>query len=228
MNCPICGHAIPPDNNQDAGAENCPHCGSDLEVFIHIENARKERVSKKKSMAILAALLGIVVVSWGAVSIFSGDKPSREETPSEQVNEDASFKEETKDASSLSSPAVASIPVTTGDNEVLKKENEDLKSEVASLTSEVNKLKEAAPVATIAPSLKITEGYDQRSDKNNSSLQGGGQSKVITHVVKNGESLWKISMKYFNNDTKVKKIAADNNINNPELISTGAKLKIYK
>lgn len=203
MSCPICNHT-----ELNEGAATCPQCGSDLEVFTHIESAKKEHFSQKKSVAVLAALLAIVVVSWGSVSLLSGDKQQADEVIAEVSP--------SEDGAMLSS-AVNSNEVP----EELKKENENLKSEVASLTSEINKLKTPAPSATAAPSLK-------GEDKNNGSLHGGGQSDVIIHTVKRGESLWRISMKYFKNEGNIKKIAADNNIANPKALPIGAKLKIYK
>jgi len=202
MSCPIC-------NNTEIseGAETCSQCGSDLEVFTHIESAQKEHQFQKKSMLILAALLGIVVVSWGSVSLLSGD------TSDDIITGEVS----PPDDGTALSPAITSNEFTA----TLKKENEDLKTEVASLTSEINKLKTPAPsVKPSAPKEKEKEAA-LTSDASN-------ESNVIIHKVKRGESLWKISRKYFKNGTKAKKIAADNNITNLKAVRIGTKLKIYK
>ena len=205
MSCPICSNT-----EISEGAENCPQCGSDLEVFTHIESAQKEQVFQKKSMLVLAALFGIVVLSWGSVSIFSGDKPKDAANTDEVSPPD--------DGTTLS-PAVSLNEYTT----TLKKENEDLKSEVTSLTSEINKLKTAAPAVKETK----TEPVTAKKEKAVTS-ETAGESDVIIHVVKRGESLWKISRKYFKNGTKAKKIAADNNLTKMKAIPIGTKLKIYK
>jgi len=208
MSCPICNNTEISD-----GAETCHQCGSDLEVFTHIESAKKEHHFQKKSMFILAALLGIVVVSWGSVSLLSGDTPDNAITGEVSPADDGT----------ALSPAVSLNEFT----ETLKKENEDLKSEVASLTVEISKLKTPAP-AIKAPAPKEKE-KEAASDADLSAKAGASnESNVIIHQVKRGESLWKISRKYFKNGTKAKKIAADNNLTNMKAIPIGTKLKIYK
>ena len=214
MSCPICNHTNP-DGYQDERAENCPQCGSDLEVFTHIESAQKEHQFQKKSMLILAALLGIVVVSWGSVSLFSGDKP---------VTMDDAVKEEVSplDDGTKLSPAVTLNEFI----ETLKKENQDLKSEVASLLSEVASLKSEVKILKVPDPSAKTSVPNAKEKVETADVSNEGD--VIIHVVKRGESLWKISKKYFRNGTKAKKIAADNNLTKMRSIPVGTKLKIYK
>lgn len=205
MSCPICNNT-----ELSEGAENCPQCGSDLEVFTHIESAKKEHQFQKKSMFILAGLLGIVVVSWGSVSLLSNDKPQTDVSITEEISPPDDV---------MPSPVVASNELNESNEEALKKENEALKSEVTSLTSEINKLKKPEPsVKAESPKEKVKTLTADAPNENN----------VIIHKVKRGESLWKISRKYFKDGTKAKKIAADNNLTNMKAIPIGTKLKIYK
>jgi hypothetical protein len=52
--------------------------------------------------------------------------------------------------------------------------------------------------------------------------------KTITHVVNEGETLWNLSKKYYNNSELWTKILEDNpNINNPEKLHKGQEITIY-
>jgi nucleoid-associated protein YgaU len=206
MNCPICNNT-----ELSEGAESCPKCGSDLEVFTHIEGAKKENAFQKKSILVLAAVLGIVVVSWGSVSLLSGNKTEIAEISPEET---------TKAIAPL--PDSATLAAATA-GLLLKKENETLKSEIASLKSETKTAKEPAP----AVKESVLKGKKKKIKKIKTSdvpVEGG----IITHTVKRGESPWTISKKYFKNGSHAKQIIADNNLENVKNIPIGTQLKIQK
>jgi len=204
ITCPICNYT-----ELHSGAESCPKCGSDIGVFTHIEGAQKEHAFQKKSILILAALLGIVVVSWGSVSLFSGDKSkTKEKTEATDTAKTVSIQ---PDSISLAKAAII---------QSLQKENENLKSEVASLRSETKTVK-VSPV----PSAKVPVTKGKKKAKKSEVATDGG---TITHTVKRGESPWTISRKYFKNGSHAKQIVADNNLSNLKTIPIGTKLKIQK
>ena len=224
MSCPICNN---PELSE--GAESCPKCGSDLEVFAHIEGAQKEHAFQKKSVLILAALLGIVVVSWGSVSMFSGDKAK---TTSETASAD-------------STKTVAVVPVSAPDSalfaqaaitEYVQKENESLRSEIASLKSDMKSIKSlkatAKAPASKEPAEKETKTKKAKHAKAKEEVQISSAAKtegdIIIHTVKRGDSPWTISKKYFRNGSHAKQIIADNNLENMKNIPIGTKLKIQK
>lgn len=203
MNCPICNN-----DELNEGAESCPKCGSDLEVFSHIEGAQKQNAFQKKSVIILAALLGIVVVSWGSVSLFSGNKS--------EVKENTVVADSAKTIAAKPDSLSLAITAIT---ESLKKENEDLKAEVASMKSAKKTVKGSA-IATKTQTLK-----NKKSVKKSSAPVEG---EIITYTVKRGDSPWTISKKFFKNGSHAKQIVADNNLSNIKTIPVGTKLKIQK
>ena len=52
------------------------------------------------------------------------------------------------------------------------------------------------------------------------------QTEVVSYTIKSGDSLWSICRKYYGEPTLYGKLAAYNNIKNPNLIITGHTLKI--
>jgi nucleoid-associated protein YgaU len=66
----------------------------------------------------------------------------------------------------------------------------------------------------------------------NSSLKESAEemmaNKPVTHVIKQGESLYSIAETYLGNGKLYPKIAADNGIEDPDIIIVGAELVINK
>lgn len=205
MSCPICDH-----NELSEGSESCPKCGSDLEIFTHIENAHKENTFQKKSILVLTALFGVVLVSWGSVSYFSGSNLERTDVVM-SVDTTAVVEEPVTDFDALTA---ATKPV-----EEFVTENEEPKAEVAPLKTETEA---EAPVVVPAPAAKAPVVKEKAKVK--VSNEGG----TIIHKVKRGDSFWTISKKYFKNGNHAKQIAADNNLNVKKSIPLGTKLKINK
>jgi len=199
MSCPICDH-----NELSEGTDHCPKCGSDLEVFTHIENAYKENTFQKKSILVLTALFGIVLVSWGSVNYFSGNSKNEIIVSADTTNV-------VVDAAEPLALESSTKPV-----EEFVKENEEVKPEVAPIIAETKVVEASAPVAK-APVVK-------ERPKVTVSSEGG----VIIHKVKRGDSFWTISQKYFKNGSHAKQIAVDNNLNPKKSVAVGTKLKINK
>ena len=184
MNCPICNFS-----ELSEGTASCPACQSDLEVFAHLEDAHKQHLFQKRSIAVLSVLLAIVAVSWGATRFFD-------------VAENKNLQADT----TASNATIAWL--------IKEKENEALKVEITSFKNEIKSLNEMLSGNKSSPTTD----------------QSGGQASPgeITHLVKEGESLWKIAEKYYKDGWQYKKIADDNGITDPKNIRVGMELKISK
>ncbi len=204
MSCPICSHT-----ELEKGAESCPKCGSDLEIFNHIEKAHKADNFQKRAMLSLTAMLGIVMASWGSVSLFSDSNKGPEA--------ELAAADTTSVVVPVQDPLNLSAETTPVEEFV--KNNEEVKTEVAPLV-EKEPAKEIAPVAA-APAVKVKE----KAKPAGPTFEEDG---YIYHKVRNGDSFWKISKRYFGNGNRAKQIAADNNLNPKKNIPLGTKLKINK
>jgi hypothetical protein len=206
MSCPICSNV-----ELNEGSESCPKCGSDLEIFTHIESAHKENAFQRKSILVLITLFGTVLVSWGSVSFFSGNKS--------EISESVAC----VDSTSVAVPVQDSNALTASSTpvEAFVIGNEEAKPEVAPLKAEAEAT--APAVSTVAKTPAVKEKAKVKATAV-SSNEGG----LIIHTVKRGDSFWTISKKYFRNGNHAKKIAADNNLNPKKSIPLGTKLKINK
>lgn len=66
------------------------------------------------------------------------------------------------------------------------------------------------------------------SDRDTTSSPEPKNNTVIIHIVKDGETLWEIAKKYFDDGSKYNLIAKENNINDPNRLNVGQKLRIVK
>lgn len=205
MSCPICSHT-----ELEKGAESCPQCGSDLEIFNHIEKAHKADNFQKRSMLSLTAMLGIVMASWGSASLFSDSNKGPEA--------ELAAADTTSVVVSVEDPLNLSAE-TTPVEEFVKK-NDEVKPEVSPMVEKKEPANETAPVAT-APVVKVKE----KAKPVGPTFEEDG---YIYHKVRNGDSFWKISKRYFGNGNRAKQIAADNDLNPKKNIPLGTKLKINK
>ncbi len=96
----------------------------------------------------------------------------------------------------------AKLLASTAELQILKAENQKLKASITSLEAEQTRLKEEKEEEVI--------------------------SKPITHVIKEGESLYIIARNYLGNGDLYPKIAADNGISDPDIIISGTELIINK
>lgn len=208
MSCPICNHRESGEDLDIQRDHTCSKCGSDLEIFDHIEKAHKVDTFQKKSMLVLTAMLGIVMVSWGSVSLLSEKDPG--------VNAEIVLADTTSVVVPVEDPlnlADASKPV-----EEFVKENEVVKAEPTPIAAETEVVSEPAAIAK-APAVK---------EKVKSVGPTFEEDGYVFHKVRKGDSFWKISKRYFGNGNHAKQIAKDNNLNPKKNIPLGTKLKINK
>jgi len=71
MNCPVCNTSIDGDVNK------CPHCNSDLEVFVHVNNVDKKINKQKTIILIISIVLAICIV--GLIVSFMSSGSNKEE-----------------------------------------------------------------------------------------------------------------------------------------------------
>lgn len=211
MSCPICNHT-----ELEEGAENCPKCGSDIEIFTHIENAHKSDIFQKKAMLSLVGVLGIIMVSWGSVSLFSGD--NKEASDLVAVAETTEVEEVPVEDPLNISDAGKPVEEFVAENAEAKSEAASLKTEEPAKTSQVAAPDEKDPVEK-APAVK------EKVKHAGPTFDADG---YIYHKVRKGDSFWKISKRYFGSGKHAKRIAADNNLNPRKNIPLGTKLKINK
>ncbi len=212
MSCPIC-------NNTELheGAESCSKCGSDLEIFTHIENAHKENNFNKKSILVLTALFGIILVSWGSASLFSGKQT------------EATVAVASADTTSVVVPAPVPNALTASSKpvEAFVNDNAEVKPDVAPLKPEAEaKVEVKVKTEMKTPTIKTPVVKNKKKVKVVEAPVT--EDGVVIHKVKRGDSFWTISKKYFKNGKHAKQIAADNNLNVKKSIPLGTKLKINK
>lgn len=94
------------------------------------------------------------------------------------------------------------LQASTAELQILKAENQKLKTSITSLEAEQARLKEVKEEEAVP--------------------------KPITHVIKEGESLYIIARNYLGNGDLYPKIATDNGISDPDIIISGTELIINK
>lgn len=85
------------------------------------------------------------------------------------------------------------------------------KSEIILLKSNVDSLKKLVP----------QNSQTQKRDVTEKSVN------YKVHLVKSGDSLWKLAQQYLGDGNKYLKIASDNNLEKPYLLKEGQEIKIY-
>ncbi len=205
MSCPICNH-----QELEEAAKTCTECGSDIEIFDHIESVHKASNMQKKAILVLSAFFGVVLVSWGS-SFFSGHATNKDgEEMVAQTTEDVQDPLAITNASKPVAEFVEEANAEVKDNVEVKigtEVKEEAKAEVKEITKPEPVVKEKVKVVA-KPEVKETG--------------------PIIHKVRNGESLWRISKKYYGNGNHATQIAKDNNLNPKKNVPVGTKLKINK
>ena len=210
MNCPVCNTT---ELSEDTTA--CPQCNSDLEVFGLIVDASEQRQKHKKIISALSVFAAVTAIGWASVGMFSGK--TTEISPVEL------------------SPAITTENDVNAQPEeaeviaVLTKENEALKSEISSL-----KEKTTPSIAAVAvkekPAVKEKSVVKEKPVAKTSvaSAPATEEKGTTIHTVRNGDTFWIISRKYFKTGTKYKQIAKDNGLSVKSKLHKGQKLKIVK
>lgn len=202
MNCPVCNTAV------EESASICPHCQSDLEIFHLIVKANQQRQTGRKIISALGIFGAVTAIGWASAGIFSGKNPSVETADIKELSPDIELQGE------MRTPNDAELIA------ILQEENAALKSENASLHAKLNmpkEEKEAKKEPSAEKPLKI-----EKSSINNE------ENGIIIHTVRNGDTFWIISRKYFGTGKYYKQIAKDNGLSVKTKLRKGMKLKIVK
>jgi len=204
MNCPVCNTT---ELSEDTTA--CPQCHSDLEVFGLLVEASKQRQKHKKIISAVSIFAAVTAIGWASVGLFSGKttEPAPIELSPAITNEN-----------DVNAPQKEVETIA-----VLTKENETLKSEISSLTEKMNVLKAKSvikekPVVKENPAVKTSAPAIATSEEKGTTI----------HTVRNGDTFWIISRKYFKTGTKYKQIAKDNDLSIKSKLHKGQKLKIVR
>jgi len=102
---------------------------------------------------------------------------------------------------------------------MLYHDRHELRTEIHNLQQENNSLKSS--LDSIKSSLKKITATESGTQQ-----QTGSRAEVKIHVVKYGDSLWKLAQKYLGDGNKYTTLAADNNLQSPYLLREGQELKI--
>ena len=201
MDCPVC-------NTTDLSNDTtmCPHCQSDLEMFQLIVKANTQRQTHRKLISALGIFAAVTAIGQASAGIFSG----KTESGPVELSPEVKLQGEVR---------------TPADSEViamLTTENAALKSENSSLTEKLN-----------TPAPKVVEKVVKaekavKAEKVSAKAATETESGTIIHTVRNGDTFWIISRKYFGKGTKYKQIAKDNGMTVKTKLHKGQKLKIQK
>ena len=230
IECPVCKAS-----GIKKGSQRCPRCNSDLEVFGQIENV--EDGASGSTVALLIAYF-LVLACAVAFTLF--------------------YFFVYKDAKAFSEINQSQIKQLTTQIEGLKTENDqylqqiiDLRTQMGNVTednlpaSNLKKVEDAQTQAVPIKQAPIAQPKKQEQVKTQSGTkttpvkqipiaqskkqeQVKTQSGIVYHVVKPGESLRRIAIKYYGDMKMYPKIMKDNNIKNPDHIYPGLKLKIIR
>jgi len=112
--------------------------------------------------------------------------------------------------------AIYFILYTSGSDKETDQKLVTYEAEIQAITAENQQLR-SANMALKEENTKLQEVKEEQA-----------APKQLTHVVNDGESLYFIAQKYLGNGDLYPRIAADNGIEDPDLIITGAELTINK
>ena len=202
MNCPVCSTTV------EDNASMCHHCQSDLEIFQLIVKANEQRQTSRKLISALGVFAAVTAIGWASVGIFSGKTP---ETNPVEISPEVKLQGEVR------SPADAElIAMLTTENATLKTENATLSSKLISAVSK--------PVEKAVKNEKAVNAEKNPVVKTSDQTESG----TIIHTVREGDTFWIISRKYFKTGTKFKQIAKDNGMTEKTKLHKGMKIKIVK
>lgn len=206
MNCPVCNTSV------EDNASMCPHCQSDLEIYQLIIKSNQQRQTGRKIISALGIFAAVTAIGWASSGIFSAADPTVQTTDVTELSPEQELKGE------IRTPADAElIAMLQKENEMLKSENASLAGKLSAAAKEVKETKEVKPVA-------VKESKPAKVEKSAADDESG----TLTHTVRNGDTFWIISRKYFGTGTKYKQIAKDNGMSVKATLRKGMKIKIVK
>ncbi len=104
----------------------------------------------------------------------------------------------------------------------LYQDKDDASSQIGQDDKKINLLKlNIDSLNNVIKNLSPQKVQNQKTESTESS------DKTKIHVVKSGDSLWKLAQQYLGDGNKYLKLATDNNLEKPYLLREGQELKIY-
>jgi len=81
------------------------------------------------------------------------------------------------------------------------------------------------PITSEHP-IQQEENMNDTPDFSDHTTEASGKSRIFNHTVKKGDTVWDIAKQYINDPWRYRDLNEENNIDNPELIYPGEKVKI--
>jgi nucleoid-associated protein YgaU len=190
----------------------CPHCQSDLEIYQLIIQSNQQRQTGRKIISALGIFAAVTAIGWASSGIFSGTNTTPQTTEVVELCPEQEIKGEIRNPSDAELIAM------------LQNENEMLKLENVSLTDKLTAAKKVKDLKKEA--IQIKAAIDRPANVEKSTAQD--EAGTIIHTVRNGDTFWIISKKYFGTGAKYKQIAKDNGLSVKTKLQKGMKIKIVK
>lgn len=209
MECPVCKAS-----GIKKGSPRCPRCNSDLEVFEQIDTIEEGGSGSTAALMLAYFLVLVSIIAFVLFYFFAY-----------------------KDAKAAADVNQTKTRQLTEQIDQLKTENDQYLQQIIDLRT---RLGSGNDVSDVSVKPKKEEPIQVQPSQNASSQrqtpvsqpkqieQTKSQGGVIYHEVKPGESLRRISKKYFGDTEMYNKILKDNNIKTPDQIYPGQKLKIIR
>jgi cell division protein FtsL len=208
MECPVCKAT-----GIKKGSPRCPRCNSDLEVFGQIDTIEEGGSGSTAALMLAYFLVFVTVIAFVLFYFFAY-----------------------KDAKAAADVNQAKTRQLTEQIDQLKTENDQYLQQIIDLRTRLGSGNDVNDVAAkpkkeesvqVQPSNVPSQRQapvSQPRQVDQTKSQGG----IIYHEVKPGESLRRISKKYFGDTEMYNKILKDNTIKTPDQIFPGQKLKIIR
>lgn len=209
MECPVCKAS-----GIKKGSPRCPRCNSDLEVFEQIDTI-EEGGSGSTAALMLAYFLVLVSIIAFVLFYFFAYK-------------------DTKAAADVNQTKMRQL---TEQIDQLKTENDQYLQQIIDLRTRLGSGNDVTDVPTKPKKEEIIQDQPAKNQpiqhqapvsQSKQIEQTKTQGGIVYHEVKPGESLRRISKKYFGDTEMYNKILKDNNIKTPDQIYPGQKLKIIR
>jgi len=209
IECPVCKAS-----GIKKGSPRCPRCNSDLEVFGQIDTIEEGGSGSTAALMLAYFMVLVTVIAFVLFYFFAY-----------------------KDAKAAADVNQTKMRQLTEQIDQLKTENDQYLQQIIDLRT---RLGSGSDVSDVPVKPKKEESAQNQISQNSSSQrqapvsqpkqieQTKSQGGIVYHEVKPGESLRRISKKYFGDTEMYNKILKDNNIKTPDQIYPGQKLKIIR
>lgn len=184
---------------------------------------KKDRPDNKKKMRLsipLVLLLVLLMLPIGILSIINSGESSKAK-PVSNSGEEVSFETEDSVVETESKPAEPEPEELKNEDEMESAKESDKKEK----ENNVDKGKEKKEEKKQEPAKGKVETSVVNDDQEKEQHEQNTEGKVAYHTVQQGETLFRIAMKYYNSQEGVEKIKQANGLGNNE-ISVGQTLKI--